>query len=241
VVTDTRGADIAMPENVRVYMASGIQHAVHKPPVKHVTQLPGNPLGYSSFMRALLLALAAWVEHGVAPPASRFPSCAANTLVSRGEAEKNFPAIPGVRFPQVLNELRLRDHSVEPPREGAAYPIFVSNVDADGNSLDGIRHPLLTVPLATHTGWAVRVRGYAEGDLFTIQGSIAPFAATAAERQESGDPRRAIEERYPQRAAWAEAVAAAAEHLVAERLLLREDADRLISALRECWDVFAVL
>ena len=241
VVTDTRGADIAMPETVRVYMASGIQHAVHKPPLKDVTELPGNPLGYSSFMRALLMALVAWVERGVAPPASRFPSRGANTLVSRETVEKSFPAIPGVGFPQVLNELRLRDHSVEPPREGAAYPIFVSNVDADGNSLDGIRHPLLTVPLATHTGWALRVRGYAEGDLFTIQGSIAPIAATAAEREETGDPRRSIEERYPDRAAWAKAVAVATEQLLVDRLLLVEDADRLIGAARESWDVFSML
>ena len=44
VATDHAGNDVAMPDNVRLFMASGIQHAVHKPPAKQVTQLPGNPL-----------------------------------------------------------------------------------------------------------------------------------------------------------------------------------------------------
>ena len=36
-------------------------------------------------------------------------------------------------------ELRLRDHSVEPPIESTAYPVFVQPTDADGNALGGIR------------------------------------------------------------------------------------------------------
>jgi hypothetical protein len=239
--TDRAGNDVAMPDNVRLFMASGIQHAVHKPPAKQITQLPGNPLGYSSYMRALLIALTEWVEKGIAPPASRFPSRAEGTLVSREDAEAAFPHIPGVDFPDVLNELRLRDHSVEPPIEGAPYTVLVSAVDADGNSKGGLRHPLLTAPIATHTGWAIRIPGYAAGDLFTIQGSCIPFAETAAERQQSGDPRPSFEERYGSHAAWAARVAEAAETLVTERLLLREDADRLIAAAKESKDVLAVL
>ena len=241
VATDCEGRDLALPDNVRIYLAPGVQHAVHKPPAKQVTQLPGNPLGYFSFMRALLTALVEWVEHGTPPPPSQFPSRATGTLVPRETAAAAFPRIPGVSFPTVLNELRLRDHSVEPPREGAAYPIFVCNVDADGNSLGGLRHPLLTAPIATHTGWALRIAGYAEGDLFTIQGSIIPFAETAAERARNGDPRPSLEERYGSRAAWAERVADACDELVRQRLLLREDADRLSGAARESWDVIAVL
>jgi hypothetical protein len=44
----------------------------------------------------------------------------------------------------------------------------------------GIRHPLLEAPLATHAGWSRRASGYGEGDLFTIQGSMIPFAAVLA-------------------------------------------------------------
>src|SRR5262249_19878390 len=52
VATDTRGADIAMPEEVRVYTISGVSHAPFRPLSKPVIQLPGNRLGYGAFMRA---------------------------------------------------------------------------------------------------------------------------------------------------------------------------------------------
>ena len=239
--TDPAGGDAAMPEDVRLYLAASTQHAVYKPAAQPVTQLPGNPLGYGAWMRALLIALTEWVEQGTPPPASRFPSRAEGTLVTREEAERVFPRIPGVDFPDVLNALHLRDHSVEPPVDGPAYPVLVCAVDADGNSLDGLRHPLLTVPLGTHTGWAVRVAGHAAGDLYTVQGSFLPFPATEAARAASGDPRPSIEARYPSHAIWAARVIAAAEQLVTERLLLREDADRLIAAARESWEAMEVL
>src|SRR5438270_12893803 len=160
-----------MPEEVRIYTVTGVPHAPFRPLAKPVMQLSGNPLGYGAFMRALLVALFEWVEHGTAPPDSRFPSRSAGTLVPLAEARRTFPRLPGVNFPNVLNELRLRDHSVEPPSESTSYPVLVQATDADGNALGGIRHPLLAGPLATHAGWSLRVRGYAEGDLFTIQGS----------------------------------------------------------------------
>jgi hypothetical protein len=146
-----------------------------------------------------------------------------------------------VNFPTVLNELRLRDHSIEPPIETTAYPVYVQAVDGDGNALGGIRHPLLEAPLATHVGWSLRAKGYGEGDLFTIQGSMIPFAATEAERQRAGDPRPSLAARYASREAWAEKLAAVAGRLVADRLLMPEDADRLVTAARESWDVFHVL
>jgi Alpha/beta hydrolase domain len=241
VATDTNGADIAMPDEARIYAVTGVPHAPFRPLAKPVMQLPGNPLGYSAFMRALLIALTEWVEHGIAPPASRFPSRAAGTLVSLAEAREGFPRLPLVNFPTVLNELRLRDHSVEPPIEKTPYPVFVQSVDADGNSVGGLRHPLLDAPLATHVGWSLRAAGYGEGDLFTIQGSVIPFAATEAGRQRADDPRPSLAARYASREVWAEKLADAAKRLVADRLLLAEDADRLIAAARESWDVYQVL
>jgi Alpha/beta hydrolase domain len=241
VVTDTSGDDIAMPDDVRVYLVSGVPHAPFRPLIKPVMQLPGNPLGYGAFMRALLTALAEWVAHDTAPPDSRFPSRKAGTLVPLAEAREKFPRLSQVNFPGVLNELRLRDHSVEPPIETKAYPVFVQSVDADGNALGGIRHPLLDAPLATHVGWSLRAHGFGEGDLFTIQGSLMPFAATEAERRRTGDPRPSIEARYPSREVWSAKLEAATARLVTDRLLLPEDADRLLSASRESWDVSAAL
>ena len=241
VVTDTRGNDIALPDNVRAYLVASVQHGVHRPPVKPATQLPGNPLGYAWNMRALLLALAQWVADGTLPPPSRFPSRAAGTLLTLAAATAQFPKIPGMAFPDVLNALHLRDHSVEPPRDGAEYPVFVCATDADGNSLDGIRHPLLSAPIATHTGWALRAPGYAAGDLFSVQGSILPFAATAADAARKGDPRPSLAERYPTHEHWLAALRRAAAILIADRHLLREDADRLIAAAQKSFDVLEIL
>jgi hypothetical protein len=119
--------------------------------------------------------------------------------------------------------------------------VFVPSVDADGNAVGGRRHPLLDAPLATHTGWALRALGFAAGDLFTVNGSMIPFAATEVERQRLRDPRPSIAARYASREVWAEKLAEATARLVADRLLLQEDADRLTSAARESWDVFQVL
>jgi hypothetical protein len=146
-----------------------------------------------------------------------------------------------VNFPNVLNELRLRDHSIEPPIESIVYPVFVQVTDGDGNALGGIRHPMVDAPLATHTGWSLRASGYGEGDLFTIQGSMIPFAATEAERQRAGDRRPSLEARYASRDAWAARLAEAVDGLVADRLLLAEDGDRLAIAARESWDVYREL
>jgi len=99
VVTDTSGADIALPDEVRVYTVSGVPHAPFRSLAKPVMQLPGNRLGYGAFMRALLVALFEWVERGTAPPDSRFPSRAAGTLVPRAEARTPFPRLPQVNFP----------------------------------------------------------------------------------------------------------------------------------------------
>jgi len=217
IVTDTSGADIAMPDEVRVYTVGGVPHAAFRPLTKPVTQLPGNRLGCGAFMRALLVVLLEWVEHGAAPPASRFPSRADGTLVTLAEARAMFPKLPQVNFPNVLNELRLRDHSVEPPIESIAYPVFVRATDADGNALGGIRHPMVDAPLATHTGWSLRACRYGEGDLFTIQGSMIPFATTEAERQRAGDPRPSVEARYASHDVWAARLAAATDRLVADR------------------------
>jgi hypothetical protein len=106
---------------------------------------------------------------------------------------------------------------VEPPIETTAYPVFVQATDADGNALGGIRHPLLEAPLATHVGWSLRASGYGEGELFTVQGLMIPFAQTEAERERARDPRPSLEARYASRDAWAARLAEAVDRLVAER------------------------
>jgi hypothetical protein len=45
VATDTSGADLAMPDEVRIYTVSGVSHAPFRPLSKPITQIPGNRLG----------------------------------------------------------------------------------------------------------------------------------------------------------------------------------------------------
>jgi hypothetical protein len=105
----------------------------------------------------------------------------------------------------------------------------VPSTDADGNDQPGIRLPAVCVPIGTYTGWNIRREGYAPGQLASVRGSFFPFAATKADRLAKGDPRPSIEERYPSRDAYVRAVSDAAAALCGERLLLEEDALRLIA------------
>lgn len=230
VVTDCEGRDIEQPDNVRVYLAAGIPHGWAVKPAVGAMQNPDNEITYSALLRPLLVAMKAWVEDGAAPPPSCFPSVGAGTLVSPDRDSTGFPEIPGVVYSGLVNGLRLADHSVIPPREGAAYPVLVSTVDSDGNGNAGLRHPALRAPRATLTGWNLRAEGHAEGDIYSTIGSRIPFEDTRAERLAKGDPRPSIEERYADNAAYAAQMRAVVDDMTAEGLLLAEDADRIVAA-----------
>ena len=117
--------------------------------------------------------------------------------------------------------------------QGGGYIVLAGRVDLDGNMLAGIRHPDLEVPIGTFTGWNLRREGFAEGAQCPGAGSFIPFAADNAERQESGDPRLSIEERYPTHEVYVSLVAQASERLVQERLLLQRDADVIVERAAE--------
>jgi hypothetical protein len=138
--------------------------------------------------------------------------------------------------------------TVVPAGIGRDYPRLVSQVNADGNELAGIRLPLVTVPLATHLGWNRRhadiggegqtlSTGGASGG--TLRGSSIPFAATPTERKETCDPRLSIEERYPSQQHFLEKIEEAARQLVAHGYLLEEDVERLVAQASEHFEVMA--
>jgi hypothetical protein len=236
VATDAEGRDVAMPPQVRLYLGSGLPHGSYSLPDPRVVQNPPNTLDYGPLVRALLPAMQAWVEHGTPPPDSRFPSHAAGTWWRIGPARAAFPAIPGVAYPARLNELRFMDRTTEPPLEGEAYPVFVPATDADGNALGGWQHPLLTAARATHTGWNLRRKGFAEGALYSIAGSSIPFAGTRAQREASGDPRPSLEERYGSHAGWKARLAEACDELMRDGLLLAEDRERVLDTAGDDWN-----
>jgi 3-oxoacyl-[acyl-carrier-protein] synthase III len=58
--------------------------------------------------------------------------------------------------------------------------------------------------------------------------SLLPFPSTTRARQRSGDPRPAIEERYPSKEAYLELVKKAVEALIAESCLLPADLEAIV-------------
>ena len=236
VVTDTRGNDIALPDNVRAYLMASTPHSEgfgEQPYETAYCQNLANPLQNGGPMRALLHALDLWVSEGIEPPDSEFPSRDDGTLVSPIQNSDGFPDIPGVDFPDVINGLRVTDYSVYPPAEGASYPVFVPKIDADGNEVVGIRLPEVSVPLATYAGWNLARKGFAEGSLCSVIGSTIPFAGTRSQRLAARDPRPSIEERYESHEKYVQAVERAARGLAKKRLLLEEDVSLYVEMARQ--------
>ena len=96
--TDPLGKnDAAPPKGERVYLIAGTQHAgrAHTPGTPGNCQLARNPHSAAPALRALLMALDAWVVDGVRPPRNRIPLLCDGTLVDA--AKLGFPAIPGSR------------------------------------------------------------------------------------------------------------------------------------------------
>ena len=98
VATDTQGNPLAMPDNVRLFLLSNLQHAAPANAKSELTRtctFPSNPLYAGPPLRALLVALDAWIAKGTLPPASRYPSRDDGTLVEPTAAAVGFPQIPG--------------------------------------------------------------------------------------------------------------------------------------------------
>ena len=211
--TDAQGkTDLELPPEVRVYLVAGAQHLGTGPHTRSICQQPRSILDdRGPILRALLVALDRWVSDGAEPPLSRYPRIDDGTLVSLETFRRQFPSIAGVNLPEAYYQpARLdfgpRFHTegiaeVIPPTMGPRYRTLVPAVDADGNDLAGIRLPEVAVPLGTFTGWNLRAAPFgAGGKLSRLDGMYLPFARTRPQRQQPGDPRPAVDERYPTRA-----------------------------------------
>jgi hypothetical protein len=226
VVTDTKGNALAMPDNIRLFLLSNLQHyslANAKPEMVKVCAFPTNPLNAGPPVRALLVALDDWISKGTLPPASRYPSRNDGTLVPPTADDVGFPRIPGFAYTGRMARPTVIKSDEMPPAKGAAYPVFVPKTDTDGRDVAGLHLPTLEAPAATHTGWNLRKPSFSEGELCDNNGSMIPFAATREERQKNNDPRLSMAERYPNDGDRAAAIAKAAQQLVKDRLLLEED------------------
>lgn len=239
--TDGKGNDLKLPDNVRLFVIASAQHnsPFGSEPEKDDSQFFINPLPAGDVLRALIVALDQWASQGIEPPPSCYPTVEDRLLVAPSK-NNGFPKIPGVEYAALHNRQLFLDYGpnilrgrmeTHPPRQlrNGAYKILVPKVDQDGNDRAGIRQPALQVPVGTHTGWNLRPRGLAEGELSGLLGSFIPFAKTKAERRKSGDPRLSIEERYKDRNDYLRQIGRAARTLVDNRLLLPEDAERIIA------------
>ena len=225
LVTDTHGFPIDLPANVRAYMLTGTTH--FETPGGSSRRIaaaasPTNPLHNGPTMRALFLDMEQWIGEGRLPPSTRVPMRSQGTLVPASEALPQ--SIPGLSYTGIHTPAAFSDQSVLPPREIGRYPVFVPRLDRDGIAIAGIHQLSVLVPRATYTGWNPRAPGFGQTALYPLQGTILPFAATEAERRANGDPRRSIAERYGDDAGYQRALDQGAATLMAERLLLKQDA-----------------
>jgi len=240
--------DVMPLPNERIYHLAGGQHYIGAFPPPESERAGrvyrGNPLDFLRTLRALLVRLVEWVVDDRTPPPSAFPTLTARTLVPITSLA--FPRIPDVEPPAVIHQAHRVDYGPqwragiitrEPPAVGAPYPALVSQVDADGNEVGGIRGLELLAPLATYTPWQLRGgRGSDAGELADFVGLYAPLPRTEAERQRSGDRRLSLERRYADKRAYMETAARAAESLAAAGLLLREDVPRVLERADQHWD-----
>jgi hypothetical protein len=243
--------DIPLPANVRRYYMASTNHSggpdnfnFEQPPVAGC-MLPSNPLPWFETERALLSAMVDWVSKGTLPPPSAYPRVKDGTLVPATAAAIGWPAIPGAPTPDgVMNSVldydfgpnfKYNDHSgvidKVPPPVKQVIPTLAAKVDSDGNEIAGVRALLLQVPLGTYTGWNPVSSGVLKGQECQLQASTIPFAKTKAERIAKGDPRPSLEERYGNLLNYYSLAVQAANKLVAQRLMLPEDADREINLL----------
>lgn len=236
VVTDPLGRDIELPENVRAYLIAGTQHGggagvYAATPRTGICQNLSNPMAISEIRTALTVALYEWVAEDRLPPPSRHPTVAGGQLL-RPEVT-GFPEIPDVLYTASYNPLFLYDHTTLPPTRGEAYAVLVGRVNADGNMMDGVRHPHLAIPTGTFTGWNLRAEGFAEEAQCAGTGSFFPLYETQNDRSGTFDPRPSFEERYQSAENYLQLLSGAAAQLVEERFLLPVHADRIVERARE--------
>jgi hypothetical protein len=224
--------DIRVPSNVRRYYYASTPHGGGaggftpgpRPPAAGL-MLAANPNPQLETRRALFLHLIDWVVKGKKPPASAYPRVSDGTLVPATAKAMRWPNIPGAPTPDdVMNVMT----NVVPPIR-RIIPTPAAKVDEDGNEIAGLKSVLLQAPLGTYTSWNPVASGPLRGNEGNLAAGYIPFAVTKAERIANKDPRRSVEERYGSQEGYNCAVQLASRREVRKRLLLEEDAARLIA------------
>lgn len=225
VSTAPDGTALTMPETVRLFFLAGAPHFNAWGAASRTDKTclyPTNPLSVGPTLRALTVAMKEWVKDSKAPRASVYP---AGTGALVAPETLNLPRIEGSVPRPPVNGLNVRDTAL-PPKDGAAYPVLVPKVDADGMALGGVREVPVATPLGTYWGWNLRAEGFAPGDLCSLNGSYVAFPKTPL----NSDSRAPLSARYGSAEAYQGALAKAADALVADGLMLAEDRAMVLKA-----------
>lgn len=227
--------DIDFPQNVRSYFFAGTQHGPSSfPPTSQAKDAPlANPVNFNPVLIALRLAMHHWVTEGVAPPPSVHPKLSDGTLIPA--AGVHFPKLPRMGDPSTLKAGgRVRNPQwPDGAGEGAELPLLVPQVDEDGNDVPGIRLPDVAVPLGTATGWVFRSKSQGSPhEPVLLRGAWVPLATHSG----SGDPRPALDERYPSKEAYLAKVKGVLNKLISQRFLTEDDLESQLKQAGERWD-----
>src|SRR5207249_313503 len=257
--TDPGGErDLPDSQHTRNYLISSHQHGTGNGTSRGACQQFQNPLNSAPIQRALWVALDEWATRHAKPPESRVPKLRDGTLVPpRPQSGVGFPNIPdpfrpgfNVTFTGLETTRYLFDYGlnfyetgianvnppvITPPHQdnpasGPIYPSYVPKTDSDGNDIAGVRLPDVSVPLATYTGWSLRLGTWAN-DGCEGSGQMIVFPRDKTAREATGDPRLSVAERYPTFKGYYTKVVNAIDDLVARRLYLCEDAQSELNRL----------
>ena len=242
VATDGAGKDIDIPANVRLFYSAGTSHgpqqlannAKSQPDYSvdragnAVASMPGALNASTALYRALLSSLEGWAKGTGTPLNSNFPKVSDGTMAVPTSNPQSLTAPDlsalGLGFNGVYNTLTLNDESVIPTVPSSKmYVVHQPTSDAQGNSKAGVKMPDSAVPLATFVGYSLRNPGFVQGDQNGLSSSQLAFALNTTSKN-AKDPRKSAQELYTNPAGYVAKWNAAVDALVADKLMLADDA-----------------
>jgi hypothetical protein len=164
------------------------------------------------------MSLDNWIKDNTAPPPSAYPLLARKQLVPY----EDFNHAGKPPLPQRAWRM---DYTTEPPKQGAIFPLYVPQLDKDGNELGGIKMPEVAVPLAMYTGWNYRA-GPNVPKLYLNDMTGSTILKPAAE----------IKQKFPTRQSYEAETQKVTDQLVQQRLLLPRDATRVTKRSGDFYD-----
>jgi hypothetical protein len=244
VSTDGAGKDLDIPSNVRLFYSAGTSHgpqqlannAKSQPDytvdravaATAVSSSPGALNASTALYRALMTNLDAWVKGTATPLASNWPKVADGTMSVPTTDPKSLSAIDlpslGLAYSGVYNTLTVNDESVIPSIPSSKmYVVHQPTQDAQGNSKAGVKMPDSATPLASFVGYSIRKSGFVAGDQNGLSSSQLAFALNTSAKNKA-DTRKSVQELYGTKAGYLNAWNASVDKLVADKLMLADDA-----------------